>query len=106
MNLELDFLPQTAFAFMLIFARTGAMVMLLPGIGDRTVPPRAQELVGAGASRAAAAAAGAGAAAAAGRAGGGPGDEGRLTASDIARVALRGGGCPVGGDRGDALPER
>ncbi|AXK46089.1 glutamyl-tRNA reductase [Brachybacterium saurashtrense] len=73
---------------------------------DRTVPPRAQELVGAGASRAAGAAAGAGAAAAAGRAGGGPGAEGRLTASDIARVALRGGGCPVGGDRGDALPER
>jgi flagellar biosynthesis protein FliR len=40
MNLELDFVPQTAFAFMLIFARTGAMVMTLPGIGDRTVPPR------------------------------------------------------------------
>lgn len=40
MTLELDFLPQTAFAFMLIFARTGAMVMTLPGIGDRTVPPR------------------------------------------------------------------
>ncbi len=40
MSLTLDFLPQTAFAFMLIFARTGAMAMALPGIGDRTVPPR------------------------------------------------------------------
>lgn len=40
MTLTLDFLPQTAFAFMLIFARIGAMVMTLPGIGDRTVPPR------------------------------------------------------------------
>lgn len=40
MNLTLDFLPQSAYAFMLIFARTGALVMALPGIGDRTVPPR------------------------------------------------------------------
>lgn len=40
MTLTLDFLPQTAFAFLLIFARTGAMAMALPGIGDRTVPPR------------------------------------------------------------------
>lgn len=40
MTLTLDFLPQTAFAFLLIFARMGAMTMALPGIGDRTVPPR------------------------------------------------------------------
>ncbi len=40
MSLTLDFLPQMAFAFMLIFARIGAITMLLPGIGDRTVPPR------------------------------------------------------------------
>lgn len=40
MTLTLDFLPQTVFAFLLIFARTGAMTMALPGIGDRTVPPR------------------------------------------------------------------
>ncbi len=40
MNFTLDFLPQTAFAFMLIFARTGAMAMALPGIGDRMIPPR------------------------------------------------------------------
>ncbi|MFQ5626767.1 MAG: flagellar biosynthetic protein FliR, partial [Methyloligellaceae bacterium] len=40
MTLTLDFLPQTAFAFFLIFARTGAISMVLPGIGARTVPPR------------------------------------------------------------------
>lgn len=40
MTLSLDFLPQTAFAFFLIFARMGAMTMALPGIGDRSVPPR------------------------------------------------------------------
>ncbi len=40
MNITLDFLPQTAFAFILLFARTGAMSMALPGIGDRMVPPR------------------------------------------------------------------
>lgn len=40
MTLTLDFLPQTAFAFLLIFARIGAMTMALPGIGDRMVPSR------------------------------------------------------------------
>ncbi|GAB4238519.1 MAG: flagellar biosynthetic protein FliR [Methyloligellaceae bacterium] len=40
MTLTLEYLPQTAYAFMLIFARSGAMIMGLPGIGDRTVPPR------------------------------------------------------------------
>jgi len=40
MNLTLDFLPQTAFAFILIFARTGAITMALPGIGDKMVPSR------------------------------------------------------------------
>lgn len=40
MAVSLDFLPQTAFAFLLIFARVGSMAMALPGIGDRTVPPR------------------------------------------------------------------
>ena len=38
--IKIDFLPQMAFAFMLIFARLGSMVMLLPGIGDRGVPSR------------------------------------------------------------------
>ena len=35
MTVSLDFLPQTAFAFLLIFARVGSMAMALPGIGDR-----------------------------------------------------------------------
>lgn len=38
MNADLTFLPATAFAFLLVFARVGAMVMSLPGIGDRNVP--------------------------------------------------------------------
>lgn len=38
MTLNLDFLPLTAFTFMLIFARVGTMVMSLPGIGDKSVP--------------------------------------------------------------------
>ena len=40
MSIELDFLPATAFAFLLVFARVGAITMALPGIGDRTVPPQ------------------------------------------------------------------
>jgi len=40
MTISLDFLPQSAFAFILIFARIGAMTMALPGIGDRSVPTR------------------------------------------------------------------
>lgn len=40
MTLSLDFLPQTAYAFLLIFARVGSMAMALPGIGDRSVPSR------------------------------------------------------------------
>ncbi len=40
MTLTLDFLPQSAFAVLLIFARIGTLAMALPGIGDRTVPSR------------------------------------------------------------------
>lgn len=40
MTVSLDFLPQTTFAFLLIFARIGAMTMALPGIGERMVPTR------------------------------------------------------------------
>ena len=36
MTLTLDLLPQSAFAFILIFARIGAMTMTLPGIGRRS----------------------------------------------------------------------
>lgn len=38
MTVNLDFLPLTAFVFLLIFARVGAMVMMMPGIGDHNVP--------------------------------------------------------------------
>lgn len=38
MTFNLDFLPLTAFVFLLIFARVGSMVMALPGIGDKNVP--------------------------------------------------------------------
>ncbi len=38
MTLNLDFLPLTAYIFLLIFARVGSMVMALPGIGDQNVP--------------------------------------------------------------------
>lgn len=35
-----ELLPQQAFAFLIVFARIGAMVMLLPGIGETTVSSR------------------------------------------------------------------
>lgn len=40
MRIDLSFLPPLAVAFMLMFARTGTMVMLLPGLGERSVPVR------------------------------------------------------------------
>ena len=40
MRVDLSFLPAYAAAFMLIFARIGTMVMLLPGLGELSVPPR------------------------------------------------------------------
>ena len=40
MRVDLSFLPAYAAAFMLIFARIGTMVMLLPGLGEMSVPPR------------------------------------------------------------------
>lgn len=38
--MTIDFLPQVAFTFMLIFARVGTMAMVLPTLGERTVPGR------------------------------------------------------------------
>ncbi len=35
-----DLLPQVAFVFMLIFARVGAILMLMPALGERTIPVR------------------------------------------------------------------
>ena len=40
MTLTLDLLPQLAAVFILIFARVGTMVMLMPAIGESNVPPR------------------------------------------------------------------
>lgn len=40
MTLTIGGLPELASAFLLVFARMGAMAMALPGIGDRAVPPR------------------------------------------------------------------
>lgn len=40
MRIDVSFLPPLAAAFMLTFARIGAMAMLLPGIGEQTMPSR------------------------------------------------------------------
>jgi flagellar biosynthetic protein FliR len=36
----LDWLPQTAFLYLIVFARVGAMLMLLPALGESTIPAR------------------------------------------------------------------
>ena len=40
MRLDVSLLPALAAAFMLAFARVGAMVMLLPGLGETNIPVR------------------------------------------------------------------
>jgi flagellar biosynthetic protein FliR len=40
MRLDVSFLPALAAAFMLVFARIGAMVMLMPGLGEVNIPVR------------------------------------------------------------------
>ena len=40
MHIHLPDLSGLIFVYLLVFARTGAMVMLLPAIGDTSVPPR------------------------------------------------------------------
>src|SRR5437870_3425015 len=40
MRVDISFLPALGAVFMLIFARIGAMVMLLPGLGEFSVPMR------------------------------------------------------------------
>jgi flagellar biosynthesis protein FliR len=39
-RIDVSFLPVLAATFMLVFARIGTMVMLLPGLGELSVPPR------------------------------------------------------------------
>jgi len=40
MRIDVNFLPALAATFMLVFARVGTMVMLLPGLGELSVPVR------------------------------------------------------------------
>jgi flagellar biosynthetic protein FliR len=40
MQLDVSFLPALAATFMLVFARIGTMVMLLPGLGEMSMPVR------------------------------------------------------------------
>ena len=40
MRIDISFLPALATAFLLTFARVGAMVMLMPGVGELSVPAR------------------------------------------------------------------
>lgn len=45
MRIDISFLPALAAAFVLMFARIGTMVMLLPGIGEVAVPVRVRLMV-------------------------------------------------------------
>jgi flagellar biosynthetic protein FliR len=38
--INIEFLPQTGFVFMLVFCRLGSMIMLMPAIGEMAVPTR------------------------------------------------------------------
>ncbi len=40
MTVGLNWLPQTAFLFMLIFARVGTILMLIPALGEQSIPAR------------------------------------------------------------------
>src|SRR5512144_1496123 len=40
MRVDISLLPALAATFMLVFARIGAMVMLLPGLGESNIPAR------------------------------------------------------------------
>src|ERR1700746_3963742 len=45
MRIDVTFLPALAAAFMLMFARIGTMMMLLPGLGETGVPSRVRLVV-------------------------------------------------------------
>ena len=46
MRVTITYLPQAAFLFMLMFARIGTIIMLLPAFGDANVPPRIRLMIG------------------------------------------------------------
>jgi flagellar biosynthetic protein FliR len=39
-SINLDWLPSTAFTYIILFARIGAMMMLMPALGEQTIPAR------------------------------------------------------------------
>jgi flagellar biosynthetic protein FliR len=45
MTINLTFLPSLAAAFMLMFARLGTMVMLMPGLGEQGIPMRVRLVI-------------------------------------------------------------
>jgi flagellar biosynthetic protein FliR len=45
MRVDLSFLPAYAVAFMLMFARIGTMIMLMPGLGELSVPVRVRLVI-------------------------------------------------------------
>jgi flagellar biosynthesis protein FliR len=45
MRVDVSFLPALAAAFLLMFARIGTMIMLLPGLGEASVPVRVRLVV-------------------------------------------------------------
>jgi len=45
MRIDVSFLPTLAAAFLLMFARIGTMVMLLPGLGELSVPSRVRLVI-------------------------------------------------------------
>ncbi len=40
MRIDISFLPALAAAYLLVFARVGTMIMLLPGLGEASMPVR------------------------------------------------------------------
>ncbi|HEV7292951.1 MAG TPA: flagellar biosynthetic protein FliR, partial [Devosia sp.] len=40
MTIGLDWLPNTAFLYLLLFARIGAILMLMPALGEDLIPVR------------------------------------------------------------------
>ena len=45
MRIDISFLPAIAAAFILVFARVGSAMVLLPGIGENYVSPRVRILL-------------------------------------------------------------
>lgn len=43
--ITIDFLPQTAFTFMLVFSRLAAMIMLMPALGEASIPAQVRLLL-------------------------------------------------------------